>query len=233
MFPPALISGTGAQMRAMLKLARPRGKTVLDLCCGPGRCSIALAKAGYRVTGVDRTRFLLNKARANARKAGVRIEFVRSDMRDFVRPAAYDLALSMFTSFGYFDDKSEDVGVLRNVFTSLRPGGVFVIDVMSKERIARAFRGTMSEELPDGRLRVQRQEIFDDWSRIQNEWLIINGNRVSRFRFHHTLYSGQELKALLLQAGFENVTLYGSLDGDAFGLRAERLIAVARKSATV
>src|SRR5262249_13735032 len=97
---------------------------VLDLCCGPGRHAIPLAKRGLRVTGVDRTRFLLDRAREGARLADVTIEFVEADMREFRRPRAFDLALSLLTSFGYFATDEEDSHVLRNVQASLGPQGV-------------------------------------------------------------------------------------------------------------
>ena len=133
-----------------LKLVQPAGKDVLDLCCGPGRWAIPLAQDGFRVTGVDRTKRFLDQARADAKRAGVRIEWVQEDMRDFVRPAAFDLALSMFTSFGYFDDKGEDLLVLRNLFTSLRPGGALLMEMAGKEILARVFQPTTSTALPDG-----------------------------------------------------------------------------------
>ena len=129
-------AATPEQVEKALVLTKPNGKVALDLCCGPGRCSIALAQTGFRITGVDRTKYLLDKARANARAAKVKIEWVQTDMRDFARTDAFNLILSMFTSFGYFDDKNEDIQVLRNIFTSLRPGGVCLIDVMGKERLA-------------------------------------------------------------------------------------------------
>lgn len=88
-----------------LALAQPQGTSALDLACGPGRCSIALSKRGFTVTGVDRTSFLLSKAKARARSENVKVEWVLQDMRDFVRPQTYDIALSIFTSFGYFDDE--------------------------------------------------------------------------------------------------------------------------------
>src|SRR5215468_6281802 len=97
---------------------------VLDLCCGPGRHSIPLAQRGMRVTAVDRTALLLERARERARQAGLAVEFVESDMREFRRPGAFDLALSLFTSFGYFDQREEDVRTLRNLRASLRPDGV-------------------------------------------------------------------------------------------------------------
>ena len=72
-------------------------------------------------------------------------------------------------------------------------------------------------------------EIFDDWTRIRNEWILIKGNRAKRFKFHHTLYSGQELKNLMLGAGFAEVKLFGDFDGHPYGPDAPRLVAVARK----
>jgi hypothetical protein len=51
------------------------------------------------------------------------VEFVQEDMRHFHRPAAFDLALNLFSSFGYFEDVTEDLQVLRHLHVSLTPGG--------------------------------------------------------------------------------------------------------------
>lgn len=212
-----------------LALARPRGHTALDLACGPGRCSVALARRGFTVTGVDRTRLLLDRARSRARRAGVPVEWVRADMRDFVREEAFDLALSMFTSFGYFDEKDDDVLVLRNVLASLKPGGVFLMELVGKEFLAGVFQPTTMDTLPDGSRLVQSHEVFDDWTRIRNEWVLVRRGRTRTFRFHHTIYSGQELKDRLFAAGFVRIRLYGSLEGAPYGRESERLVAVAHK----
>jgi SAM-dependent methyltransferase len=219
-----------AEVEKLLALTKSAGKRALDLCCGPGRCSIALARRGYAVTGVDRTRFLLARARARARRARVGIEWVEQDMRDFVRPETFDLALSLYTSFGYFDEKEDDQRVLQNVVASLRPGGVFLIDVVGKEILARIFQPTTSQSLPDGATFVQRHEVFDDWTRVRNEWTLVRGSRARTFRFHHTIYSGQELRDRMVAAGFLDVRLYGDLDGHEYGAAAQRLIAVGRKA---
>ncbi|GJL59964.1 MAG: hypothetical protein NPIRA03_28210 [Nitrospirales bacterium] len=71
--------------------------------------------------------------------------------------------------------------------------------------------------------------MFDEWTRIRNEWLLIRQGMVKRFTFHHTIYSGQELRDRLEQIGFTDVLLYGSLNGDEYGLRAQRLIATGHK----
>jgi SAM-dependent methyltransferase len=229
MFPEKRFADAVEEVDGALRLTRPKGRAVLDLCCGPGRCAIALAKRGFAVTGVDRTKYLLDKARDRARKARVKIAWIQQDMRDFVRPDSFDLALNMFTSFGFFDDKSQDMLVLRNIFASLRAGGFCLIDVIGKERLARIFQPTTSAVLPDGAILVQRHEAFDDWTRIRNEWILIRKGRVRSFRFWHTIYSGQELRDRLEQAGFTDVRLYGNFNGDDYGPNAQRLVAVGRK----
>lgn len=229
MFPESRFTAALSEVGQVLELSRPKGRAVLDLCCGPGRFSIALAKRRFAVTGVDRTKYHLDKARARAGSAKVKVEWVQQDMRDFIRPASFDLALSMFTSFGYFDDKREDIRVLENIFASLRPGGAFLIDVVGKEWLARVFAPTTSAALPDGTKLMQCHTIVDDWTRIRNEWILIRRGRAKTFTFHHTIYSGQELRERMEQVGFVQVKLFGSLDGGDYGPNASRLVAVGRK----
>ena len=217
------------QIEQILSLIEFDGDSVLDLCCGPGRHAVALAKRGFTVTGVDATPFLLDKARETAQAQNVDIEWVLEDMRDFVRPAAYDLVLNMFTSFGYFDNKDDDLKVLHNILENLKPDGICIVDVIGKESLAKKYQPTISHNTPDGTILVQRHEIFDDWTRIRNEWIIIRNGKTKTFKFHHTIYSGQELKDLLGRAGFKKVQLFGGLDGGEYGPDATRLIAVARK----
>src|SRR5258706_8466484 len=84
-----------------------------------------------------KTKYLLDRARANADASGVKIDWVEKDMPDFVRADSFALVLSMFTSFGYFDDKREDLIVLENMFASLQPGGACLIEVLGKEYLAK------------------------------------------------------------------------------------------------
>ena len=229
MFSPARFAAAEEEIDPLLRLIGMRPQSILDLCCGPGRFAVPLARRGFCVTGVDRTAFFLNKARERAAAENVAVEWVQEDMRTFVQPGAFDLALSMFTSFGYFDDKSEDLTVLRNVHESLRPGGALVMDVVGKERLARTFQPATSSKHADGSVVIDRREVLDDWTRVRMEWTIIKSNAVRVFTIHHTVYSGQELKDRLTAVGFGDVRLYGSIDGAPYGREADRLIAIARK----
>src|SRR6266581_6339366 len=119
--------------------------------------------------------------------------------------------------------------VLNNMCSTLRPGGACLVDVMGKERLAKILQPTTSDVLLDGTKVVQRYEAFDDWTRIRNEWIILRKGRARSFTVHHTIYSGQELRERMEDAGFISVRLYGTLSGDQYGPNAQRLIAVGRK----
>ena len=228
-FPEPVIDAGVAQVDRAIALAGVRGGDALDLGCGPGRHAIPLARRGFRVTAVDLSPFHLARARERAAAATVDVELVEADMRAFVRSDAFDLALSLFTSFGYFDDAQDDLGVLQNVRRSLRPAGVLVMDVVSKERLARVLQPTASQRTAGGALLVQRHRVVGDWSRVHNEWTVVRDGRARTFEFLLRIYSGPELEAALGAAGFTSVRLYGALDGRPYDLEAERLVAVAQR----
>ena len=229
-FPDAVIAAGATQVASALRLRGvPQAGRALDLGCGPGRHAIALASRGFTVTAVDLSAFHLAKAKEHVATAGLVIELLRADMRAFVRPDSFDLALSLFTSFGYFDAAEDDLRVLQNVHQSLRPGGALVMDMVSKECLARNFDATTSHKVPDGSLLFQRHAIRDDWTRVSNEWTVVTGTQARTFDFSLRVYSGRELRDLLVRAGFASVDLYGGLDGRRYGLEAERLVAVASK----
>ena len=152
-------------------------------------------------------------------------------MRRFERPAAFHLACSLFTSFGYFEREDDDLEVLRHLHQSLKPGGALVLEVLGKERLAHVYQNTVSSDFPDGAILLQRHEVRSDWSRIRNQWMLLKDGRYRTFDFEHTIYSGRELKERLLGSGFAGVQLFGDLKGAPYGVDAARLVAVARKAA--
>jgi SAM-dependent methyltransferase len=232
LFPASMFASAAERVPDLLALAGRApdadGGAVLDLACGAGRYAVPLAKRGYSVTGVDANSSFLDQARAYARSEGVTVEWIREDMRRFQRPGAYDLALSLFTSFGYFEEPEENRAMLRNVRGCLKPGGAFVLDVLGKEVLARIFQPTTSVELPEAGLLIQRHRIHDDWTRIENEWIVMKGEQAATFRFRHWLYSAAELADLLRSVGFPSVRLFGDFAGSPYDSDAKRLIAVAR-----
>lgn len=206
-----------------------RGAAVLDLCCGPGRHTLELARRGYKVTGVDRTKSYLQQVNEKARSESLDIELVQSDMRSFRRDKSYDLVMSFYTSFGYFEDPEDDSLVLRNMHASLKDGGCMVIETLGKERLAKVFMERNWQRLDDGSLLLEERTVTHDWSWIENTWILIKGGRMREFKVNHRLFSAAELKRLMLDCGFSRTACYGSPDGAAYNQNSIRMVVIGWK----
>ena len=218
-----------AEVEKIVSLLRIEpGTRILDLCCGVGRHSLELARRGFQVTGVDRTQLYLDIASKQAGAEGLKVEFVQDDMRTFCWPDAFDVVVNLLTSFGYFEDPEEDRQVVMNVYRSLKPHGVFLLDMMGKEVLARNFRDRDWHE-EDGVLVLEERKPIKSWGWLENHLLIFKGNNHTELRRSHRLYSALELTSLLTGCGFAHTDVYGDFAGSAYDHMAKRMVVVAHK----
>lgn len=214
------------QMIALVDLAPE--SSVLDLCCGLGRHALEFARKGHYVTGVDRTKIYLEKARNQAEKEKLSVDFIQEDMRAYSNPDAFDLIIMMFTSFGYFTEPEENKKVLRNVHVSLKSKGVLILELMGKEVLARIFQDRSWREI-NGTCLLEERKMTKDWRFIQNRWIVLKDGKIEEFQFKLRIYSAVELSDLIKHCGFRSVDVYGNLQGGPYDQSAVRLYAVARK----
>ena len=113
-------------------------------------------------------------------------------MRAFVSPGAYDAALNMSTSFGYFDDPLDDLKVAENVAASVRPGGRALFDMKGKEIIARTFRERDWWWHPDGTMMHEERKVESGWHRIESRWILSGPGVFKEFTVRVRAYSGSE-----------------------------------------
>ncbi len=230
MFHEERLAATPFEVDKILDLTNPGPSSkILDVACGPGRHSLELARRGFEVTGIDRTEPYLEQARASANEQNLYIEFIQDDMRSFIRQSTYDLALSIYTSFGYFEKAADNLQVLANIFESLRPGGRLLMELTGKEVLARIFRERDWREYKDI-IFLEERKVVDNWNRIENRWLLIYPDRRLEYRVDHWLYSSSELELMLRSVGFDVVEVYGGLEGTPYDNLANRLVVIAYKS---
>jgi SAM-dependent methyltransferase len=210
----ALAEADAAAIAAAVNL--PPGAAVLDIGCGAGVHALAFAARGYAVTGIDRSELLLRIAESH--RDALPVSFRRADMRDFVRPASFDLACSLYSSFGYFDEAT-NARVLANARESLRPRGTLIVDVLGR---AREWPEHGSYEISGTRYAVRRRVAGDT---LFEEWTV--GEKT--FPTRQRLFTPEELRALLLAAGFTRVDVAASLDGrTAYEEEGRRLVGFGR-----
>lgn len=229
MFSESQFNDAAEQVPALLERLALRGGAVLDLGCGPGRHALPLARAGLDVTAVDTSERLIERLRARASEAGLDIEALVDDMRTFRRPDAFDAVVVMWTSFGYFDEEGDHRAALDRCLENLRPGGWLVLDLVGLETLCRTLEPVHLTEFEDGRLLVERPVLVDRNTRLENEWILIDGERARRATWSHRVWSAGEIARLVETAGFELEAIDADLERTPYDFDAERMMVFARR----
>lgn len=208
----------------------PPGGDVLDLACGWGRHSVALARAGYRVTGLDLSETLLARARKRAKVAKVDVELVRGDMREVPWRGSFDAVLSLYSSLGYWLSDDDDLRVLRGVAGALRPDGVFVLETMHRDHIVGDYASRDWWETDDG-ITVWVEREFDPVEGVSREWTRWSKGAERGEKYHELrIRTATEWDRLLRQAGLIPVDWYGDWELSPFVHTSTDLIVVCRKA---
>ena len=203
------------------------GMEVLDLACGHGRIANRLAERGARVTGLDATPLFLERARADAERLGVDVEYVEGDMRELPWESRFDRIVNWFTAFGYFDDDEEDRRVLRAAHRALRPGGRLLIENNNLAELLGRWQPWVAVER-DGDFTLDRS-VFDPVSgRARTERVIVRDGRTRRTSFSVRMFVAVELRAWLRDAGFSSVESYDG-EGEPLTAQGRRMITIARR----
>ncbi|MCC6575259.1 MAG: class I SAM-dependent methyltransferase [Planctomycetes bacterium] len=185
----------------------PRKGRILDLCCGAGRHLKVLRAQGLGVFGLDLSMDLL--------RAGSRGWVVRADMRRVpYADGSFAAVLSLFTSFGYFDD-AENLGVLREIRRVLEPGGRVVIDTINPGPTIAALKPETVESTDAGTLRARRRV---EGRRIIKDIELVRGGETRRWHESVMVFEPAELDGMLAKAGLKTVARYADLGGGRFEL---------------
>ena len=209
------------------QLRPPRGAAVLDLGCGAGRHARRLADAGLDVTGLDLAAESIRTARAHAHE---RLRFARHDMRLPFGNETFDFVLNLFTSFGYFASAEEHLAVVRNVATSLKAGGIFVLDYLNVRRAEAELRAYETIERDGVRFSISRRS---DAAHLFKRIAIERGDGTTVLEFEERVakFSREDFRLMLALYGLTVEATYGDYALGGFDLETSpRLIVVARKT---
>jgi len=221
---------TAAQVEAIDKILHLRkGGRILDVACGAGRHTIELAKRGYRVTGLDLSSPLLAEGRKAARQAGVKATFVQGDMRRLRYRNAFDAAISMFTSFGYFDRPDEDREVLRGIARALRPRGKFLMELFNRDSLVAGLPSQNWQARDEGTVVLEDASFDLLRGRFETRQVIIDRKGTREFTASVRAYTLAELKEMLDAEGLFVHRVLGGLDLSPYTARSQRMVLYALK----
>lgn len=200
----------------------PKAAHILDLPCGKGRHSVFLNSLGYKVTGTDLSENSILHAKMYEN------DTLHFDVADMRKPLVdkYDAIFNLFTSFGYFEDDSEDLLILQNIKNGLQKNGSFVFDFLNAENVKLNLVKEETKIVDDISFNITRE--------IKNGFIIKNisfeaDNELHSFSERVKYLDANKIKEYFQSVGFTITNTFGDYNLTDFNSKtSKRLILIAK-----
>ena len=209
---------------------------ILDLCCGQGRHSLALARRGFdHVEGLDRSRYLIRRARNAARSESLKVKFREGDARKLpFSDNHFDAVMILGNSFGYFESSQDDLRVISEVKRVLKNGGKLLLDICDGEYMKENFKDRSWEWIDKKYFVCRERSLSCDGDRLISREVITDVNKgvIADQFYAERLYSQDSISQLLEKSSFRYVSVHNqwkpeSMRGMDLGMMEQRLILTA------
>lgn len=212
----------------LLQLLAERGVTAgegLDLACGSGRIMAALAGAGFRVTGVDLSREMLNEAVNNCRGKLGRIVLAEGDMARFKSLHPVDFITAVCDGVNYLNPQKDFPAFLRSCSRNLKRGGVLLFDISSEYKLAEVLGNNIFADDTDEVTYLWQNDLADDHVDMELIFFVKEAETYYKFTEQHRMYryAVAEVERALAENGFIKIEKYNCLTKDAPGDHTQRI----------
>ena len=209
-----------------------RPRTAVDLACGTGSVTVLLARMGLQVTGVDMSEEMLTVASQKAQEQEIPARFVCQRLEELALPRGVDMAVCALDSLDYITEPEACREAIRRVYKALNPGGIFIFDVNTPEKL-RAMDGQIFLDEDDDVYCVWRGA-FDGETNICSYGMDLFQRRGAKwersFEEHQEYaYSARQLEEYLREAGFTRIAVYADRAFRDPGPNEQRIYFKARK----
>ena len=209
--------------------------SVLDLCCGQGRHSIAIAKTGINVTGVDLSPEMLTLARKQAAESSTNADFIQADMRNLpdTLHGRFDAVINMFSSFGYLESEDDDQQVLHQIAKALKPNGKVLMDLLNREWVIRYNEPYEWRTHDDGSVILEHRQLdlLHSVNHLSFTEIAPDGTRREQSQLHMRLYTLTEMTKMLAKAGLQLTQAYGGFNAEPYSVNTRRMLLIAQRTA--
>jgi len=209
---------------------------ILDLACGQGRHSLEFARRGFKnVEGLDRSHYLIQRAKTTAKKEGLSVRFREGDARKIpFQIDHFDVVTILGNSFGYFENPHDDERVLKEVKRVLKPRSRLLVDVTDGGYMAKNFQPRSWEWIDKKYFVCRERSLSDSGSRLISREVITHVEKgvIADQFYAERLYTRESLQRLLENCGFSDIQFHGEISPDSqrkqdLGMMEVRLIATA------
>ncbi len=217
-------------------LPKNKEAKILELCCGTGRLTVPIAKAGYNICGVDYTSSMLEQAKVKASEAGLEINFIEADIRSLNLQEKFDFIFIPFNSIHHLYKNEDLFKAFNGVKNHLKEEGLFLLDcfnpniqyIVEGEKEQKKIAEYTTKD--GGAVLIKQTMRYESATQINRiEWhYFINGEFHSIQNLDMRLFFPQELDSYLEGAGFEIIHKFGSFEEERFENKSEKQIFVCK-----
>lgn len=205
-------------------LQLPLATKCLDLACGMGRHSVLLNKEGLNVTGLDLSENNVRNAKVFENET---LHFDVHDMREPYKKNQFCVIFNLFTSFGYFETKEDNLKTLSSISAMLNDGGKVVIDFMNADYAIKNLVKT--EEKINSGIQFNLQRSFVG-NKIIKDIRFVDDGKLYHFQEKVQAITHKDFVEMMEESGLTIIESFGNYDLAPFNVaNSERLILIAKR----
>ncbi|MFW5886940.1 MAG: methyltransferase domain-containing protein [Bacteroidota bacterium] len=229
---------TRGEVDLFMEILQPsQDSYMLDIACGQGRHTQEFAQRGIKnIFGLDRSHYLIRKAKSTSNELGLNITYKEGDARKLpFNNDTFDYITILGNSFGYFETVEDDVKILKEIIRVLKPYGRFLIDVSDGDYLKENFSPRGWEWMDKNHFVCRERSLSKDKDRLISREVITNihkGVVIDQF-YAERLYSRENLRSILGDAGFKNISFHNEINtasnrNQDLGMMQKRIIVTAQ-----
>lgn len=209
---------------------------ILDLCCGQGRHTIEMSNRGFQnLDGLDRSHYLITRAKTTAKKAGLNIKFREGDARKLPYDNdVFDVVMLLGNSFGYFETIHDDLLVLKGISKTLKPFGKLLLDVSDGGFLTNNYQKRSWEWINNKYFVCRERSLSRDKQKLISREVITHTDKgvIADQFYSERLYNQDSIIQLLKEAGFSDIEFHGSFKTESernqdLGMMEQRILVTA------
>ena len=198
----------------VLNQAKNEQMNILDLGCGPGLYSEIFTHKGHKVTGVDFSENSINYAKTEAAKKGLYITYLHQNYLElYVPDNSFDLVTLIYTDLGVLKPDDRNI-LLENIKKALKPGGIFIFDVLNDKDLHEKV-SPKSWEVSEGGfwrahpyLALSESILYENEKIVLSQHVVAENDRTEVYRFWTHFFSHQDISEMLFPHGFTLKSLH-------------------------
>jgi ubiquinone/menaquinone biosynthesis C-methylase UbiE len=202
---------------AVLERFDAKPQAVLDIACGEGTFAVAIAKKGFRMTGVDQSSQMLQFARERAERENVDVEFLLQDMRSLSFEKRFDLVTCWFDSMNYLLELEDLTKTFAGVYRALREAGLFIFDMNTIYGLAvdwQRYHCYVQQDTPElFEIHFPSYDLEKNIAIMRITGFVKEGDGWTRMDEVHKErgYTLEDIRQCLKEVGFQELACWGNL----------------------